>query len=435
MPKTAEKKIEFSDKFEPLFRLLDPNFHPEVDTVIMTGGRYSSKSFVTAIFSIIALVDYGWNILYTRYTSLSIVDSIKPEVSDKVDLLGKGQYINDTSTHIESGKNRIAFKGIKTGSKQQTANLKALSGFNMFVVDEAEELPDLDTFKKVFYSIRSNKLRNLNILILNPTTRNHWIYKEFFEDRQVPTGFNGIKENVLYTHTSYKDMDAEHVPNNILADYEKLKEKNPKKYDNIVEGGWITEPEGVLLPYGQLNFIDTSTITPQQIEYAFAIGDPANTGGDNYSMIFCWVIQIEGKIQVVVRDVIYSKDGIEALTDTILMKLKAEGIEECYLEVNGVGLASYLSVKPKIENHTKLKPLTTTENKEVKILSNYEFIKEYFCFAKEKAKDKQYAKFMEHLSEYSKEDDKANKHKMDAIDNASMASKIIKVKYKKLLFG
>src|SRR5690606_8449935 len=327
MPKTAERKIEFSDKFEPLFRLLDPTFHPEVDTVIMTGGRYSSKSFVTAIFSIIALVDYGWNILYTRYTSLSIVDSIKPEVSDKVDLLGKGQYINDTSTHIECGKNRIAFKGIKTGSKQQTANLKALSGFSMFVVDEAEELPDLDTFKKVFYSIRSNKLRNLNILILNPTTRNHWIYKEFFEDRQVQAGFNGINENVLYTHTSYKDMDIAYVPNNILADYEKLKEKNPKKYNNIVEGGWITEPDGVLLPYGQLNFIDTSAITPQQVEYAFAIGDPANTGGDNYSMLFCWVIIHEGKLQVVVRDVIYSKDGIEALTDTILMKLKAEGIE------------------------------------------------------------------------------------------------------------
>ena len=435
MPKTAERKIEFSDKFEPLFRLLDPTFHPEVDTVIMTGGRYSSKSFVTAIFSIIALVDYGWNILYTRYTSLSIVDSIKPEVSDKVDLLGKGQYINDTSTHIESGGNRIAFKGIKTGSKQQTANLKALSGFNMFCVDEAEELPDLDTFKKVFYSIRSNQLRNLNILILNPTTRNHWIYKEFFEDREVPPGFNGIHQNVLYTHTSYRDMDVKHVPANILADYEKLKEKNPKKYNNIVEGGWITEPDGVLLPYGQLNFIDTSTITPQQVEYAFAIGDPANTGGDNYSMMFCWVIMHDGKLQVVVRDVIYSKNGIEALTDTILMKLKAEGIEDCYLEINGVGLASYLSIKPKIENHTKLKPFPTTENKEIKILSNYEFIKEYFSFAKERLKEPQYAKFMEHLSEYSKEDDKANKHKIDAIDNASMASKVIKLKYKKLLFG
>lgn len=435
MPQTTEKKIEFSDKFEPLFRLLDPNFHPEVDTVIMTGGRYSSKSFVTAIFSIIALVDYFWNILYTRYTSLSIVDSIKPEVSDKVELLGKGAYINDTSTHIESGKNRIAFKGIKTGSKQQTANLKALSGFNMFVVDEAEELPDLDTFKKVFYSIRSNKLRNLNILILNPTTRNHWIYKEFFEDREVPTGFNGIHQNVLYTHTSYKDMDVSHVPANILADYEKLKEKNPKKYNNIVEGGWITEPDGVLLPYGQLNFINTSNIDPQNILFSFAVGDPANTGGDNYSMMFCHVLQAEDKIQVVVMDVIYSKDGIEALTDTILLKLKAYGIEECYLEVNGVGLASYLSVKPKIENHTKLKPFTTSVNKEIKILSNYEFIKEYFSFANERLKDPQYSKFMEHISEYSKEDDKANKHKMDAIDNASEVSRVIKAKYKKLLFG
>lgn len=433
MPKTKERKIEFSEKFEPLFRLLDPNFHPKVDTVIMTGGRYSSKSFVTSIFSIIALVDYGWNILYTRYTSLSIVDSIKPEVSDKVELLGKGQYINDTSTHIECGNNRIAFKGIKTGSKQQTANLKALSGFNMFVVDEAEELPDLDTFKKVFYSIRSTKLRNLNILILNPTTKNHWIYKEFFEEREVPTGFNGVHQNVLYTHTSYKDMDISHVPTNILADYDKLREKNPKKYDNIVDGGWITEPEGVLLPAGQLNYVDTSTIMPHQIEFSFSIGDPANTGGDNYSMMFCWAIIVGTRLQIVVADVVYSKDGIEALTDTILEKLKKYGIEETYLELNGVGLASYLLLKGKIENHTKLKGFQTSDNKEVKILSNYEFIKEYFCFANEKLKEKHYALFMEHLTEYLKDGD--NKHRIDAIDNASMAAKIVKVKYKKLLFG
>ena len=35
-------------------------------------------------------------------------------------------------------------------------------------VDEAEEIPDYETFKKVFYSIRSEQKRNLTILILVP---------------------------------------------------------------------------------------------------------------------------------------------------------------------------------------------------------------------------------------------------------------------------
>src|SRR6056297_2485443 len=118
-------------KFQPLFDLLDGN-NPEVDTVILTGGRYSLKSYTVAIWSLIALINYKYSVLYTRYTNLSIIDSVKPEVSDKISLIKAEDKVEDTNTHITSGENRIAFKGIKTGSKQQTANLKSLSGFNTF---------------------------------------------------------------------------------------------------------------------------------------------------------------------------------------------------------------------------------------------------------------------------------------------------------------
>ena len=428
-------EIEFSYKFQPLFELLDPTQKPNVDTVIMTGGRFSSKSYVASIFSIIALTDYQWDILYTRYTSLSIVDSIKPEVSDKLELMGKQYLVSDTKTHIECGKNRIAFKGIKTGSQQQTANLKSLSGFNCFCVDEAEELPDLKTFKKVFYSIRSATRRNLTILILNPATKNHWIYKEFFEGRDVQAGWNGTKGNVTYIHTSYKDVNRKFIPDNIIADYERLEEDNPKEYDNIVGGGWITEPEGVLLPISKLKLIDPETIKPEFVEFAFAVGDPANTGGDNYAMMFIKVLMLEGKLQLFVADVIYSNIGIEALSDPILERLAENSIEQTFLEINGVGLASYLLLKSKIGNHTEIKGFQTTENKEVKILSNYEFIQKYFTFRSDYKQLPQYAKFMEHLSEYMKDDTTGNKHRMDAIDCASMAAKLAKAKYKTLLYG
>ena len=98
-------------------------------------------------------MQHFWNVLYTRFTNVSIIDSIIPEVDDKIELLNYQNYVNSTNTHIESNGNRIAFKGIKTGSKQQTANLKSLFGFNCFVVDEAEELPDYETYEKVFLSI------------------------------------------------------------------------------------------------------------------------------------------------------------------------------------------------------------------------------------------------------------------------------------------
>ena len=122
---------------------MDKNYNPDIDTVIMTGGRYSLKSSTVSIFSLLAMVQYGWNVLYTRYTNMSITDSVKPEVSDKIDALGYQDIITDTQNHIECNGNRISFKGIKTGSSVQTANLKSLSGFNCFIVDEAEEIPDL----------------------------------------------------------------------------------------------------------------------------------------------------------------------------------------------------------------------------------------------------------------------------------------------------
>jgi phage terminase large subunit len=231
-------EIVFSEKYFPLFELLEGK-HPEVDTVILSGGRGSAKSFLTSVFSLTALTDYQWDILYTRFTNVSISDSIKSEVDAKIDLLNLGSRVFSTATHIQNYQgNRIAFKGIKTGSKQQTANLKSLEGFNCFVVDEAEELPDYETYEKVFLSIRSGEKRNLTILILNPPSIHHWIYRHFFEGYNVDGGSNAIKDNVMYIHTSYLDVPRNYLAANIVSYYERLKESDEKKYNHIVMGKW-----------------------------------------------------------------------------------------------------------------------------------------------------------------------------------------------------
>lgn len=236
--------IKFSKKYQPLFKLLEKDNYKEVDIVILTGGRSSAKSFGVACLSLLGLVMKGWNVLYTRFTNASITDSIKPEVDDKIELLGYENTVTSTNTHIEHKGNRIAFKGIKTGSKQQTANLKSLSGFNLFVVDEAEELPDYETFEKVFLSIRSKEKRNITILLLNPTSIQHWIYRKFYDDRNVPAGHNGIVGNVMYIHTSYLDVPKEYLAENIVKYYEMLKEDDEKKYNQVVLGGWVENIEG-----------------------------------------------------------------------------------------------------------------------------------------------------------------------------------------------
>ena len=234
--------ISFSPKYKPLFKLLNGDY-PEVDTVIITGGRGSAKSFVVAVLTLIGLVEYGWNVLYTRFTNISITDSIKPEVDDKIKRLGYDGIVESTNNEIRHNGNRIAFKGIKTGSQQQTANLKSLSGFNVFVVDEAEEMPDLETFEKVYLSIRSNTKQNITILVLNPATIHQWIYRHFFEGMDVEGGANTVKDNVMYIHTTYKDVKPEHLAPNVVEHYQKMEKNDPKRYNQVVAGGWVSEVE------------------------------------------------------------------------------------------------------------------------------------------------------------------------------------------------
>lgn len=432
-------EVDLSYKFQPLFEILEGKY-PQVDTVIMTGGRYSLKSHTVAILSLTALVNYGWNTLYTRFTNMSISDSIKPEVSGKIDMLGYTNIVKDTETQIEYNGARISFKGIKTGSKQQTANLKSLSGFNMFVNDEAEELPDYETFKKIYYSIRSTDKQNVSILILNPTDESHWIHEQYFEKKGVENGSNCVKDNVMYIHTSYLDADFKKMPENILAEYERLKNDDPIEYENIVLGGWKREREGVLIPMGCLKFADVSLIDYKSFNYMFSVADPADHGGDKYACPFMGVriepIERNGHkytdVYVYVLGVLCNNDGIVANTQNILHYRKQYTAEHIFIEKNGLGLASYIELA-KYMNGEVLKPFTSNENKEHRILGEYEFIRTHFVFDSKWKDNPQYRQFMLDLTSYNRDGD--NKHKKDAIDVLSTASNVVKIKYRSIIFG
>lgn len=258
--------LEISEKYEPMFRWLNGDF-PQVDTIIITGGRYSQKSFATGLFSCLAAKDYNHRILYTRYTLTSAEDSIIPEFSEKVDLLGAHSDFEITRDRIRGIRNdsKIVFKGIKTSAGNQTASLKSLKNFSIFLLEEAEEMPNFDDWDKVKKSIRALDVQNLSILVLNPTTSTHWIFEEFFEGRNVLEGFNGVNGNVMYINTSYLDMDRKYIPDSIYEDFEDKRKayeewiklpidlqdnsplkKKAKYYKHVVMGGWLPKAEGVI---------------------------------------------------------------------------------------------------------------------------------------------------------------------------------------------
>ena len=189
----------------------------------------------------------GIRILFTRYTMTSAHLSIIPEFLEKIGLLGFENIFSVNKAEVLNLGNQsdILFRGIKTSAGNQTASLKSLQGISNWVLDEAEELVDEDIFDTIDLSIREKDIQNRIILILNPVTKEHWIYDRFFESKGVEAGFNGFKDNVCYIHSTYLDNE-ENLSQSFLERIKTIKHTNFKKYTHKIMGGWLERAEGVV---------------------------------------------------------------------------------------------------------------------------------------------------------------------------------------------
>lgn len=245
--------ITLNKKYEPLF-INDTRYF------IITGGRGSSKSFGVGTFTNLLSFEPNHKILFTRQTMTSAHLSIIPEFQEKIDLmeLNSAFEVNKTEIVNKISKSEIIFRGIKTSSGDQTANLKSLQGITTWILDEAEELTDELQFDKINLSIRQKGKQNRVILILNPATKEHWIYKRFFEERGIQEGFNGINEDVTYIHTTYLD-NVENLDESFLNEVKRIEQTNPQKYKHQILGGWLNKAEGVIFSNWRIDeFKDTN---------------------------------------------------------------------------------------------------------------------------------------------------------------------------------
>lgn len=214
---------------------------------VVTGGRGSGKSFAVGSFLALLTMEQGHKILFTRYTMSSASTSIIPEFIEKIELYGIAQHFRITKDEIlnMSTGSSIIFKGIKTSAGNQTAALKSLQGITTFVLDEAEELINEDDFDKIDQSVRAKNKPNRIILILNPTTKEHWIYQRFYAAKAVNGGWNGWKDNVTYIHTTFKD-NMDHLSESFLLQIDEIRRRRPDKYNHQIMGGWLDKADGVV---------------------------------------------------------------------------------------------------------------------------------------------------------------------------------------------
>lgn len=232
--------IEINKKYSPITSSDSRYF-------IVTGGRGSGKSFSVNLLLVLLTYEAGHTILFTRFTLASAYISIIPEFIDKIETLNIEDDFHITKDEIINKRSgsKILFKGIKTSSGDQTANLKSLTNVSTWVMDEAEELVDESIFDKIDLSVRNLKQQNRVILILNPVTKEHWIYSRFFEDKAIMGGTNTTKDNITYIHTTYLD-NIDNLSESYLNQIETIKSRRPDKYKHQMLGGWLAKAEGVI---------------------------------------------------------------------------------------------------------------------------------------------------------------------------------------------
>ena len=308
--------ITFSEVYQPLFDLLEARnvvssksftvlYNEEeqkywlelskVDTVLLSGGRDSGKSFALSCFNPIASRDYNHRILYTRQTMSSTDNSITEALENRIQALGMGQdfEVGNKIYSVKDNIGKISITGQKTSVGTQTAKLKSLEDFSIFETDEGEELESYDNWKKVKRSMRAKDVQTLSIIVFNPPTTAHWLYTEFYEG--IPEGFCGVKNNILYIHSTYLDNGKENMTESNWREYEELridyelynstpeKEKdflpnkvikNYKEYKYKILGGFKNKAEGVVIENwttGEFNPDDLQTYFGQ--DYGFS-NDP-----------------------------------------------------------------------------------------------------------------------------------------------------------------
>ena len=317
---------------------------------IVSGGRGSGKSFSVNALLVMLTYEQGHTILFTRYTLTSAYISIIPEFINKLELFGNIQDFHITKDEILNKKtgSKIIFRGIKTSSGDQTANLKSLQGITTWVVDEAEELTDEHKFDTIDLSVRQQGKQNKVILILNPTTKEHFIYRRFFEDRGVQEGSNITKENTTYIHTTYLD-NIDNLSKSYIEQIAQMRERRPEKYKQQMLGAWLQKAEGVIFNNWSIGEFKRYSVSVFGQDYGFA-ADPStlvevniNTSTKTIYLKECFYLPRLTTSQIAELNLKHAKNGLivgDSAEPRLLNELKAKG---CSIKpsIKGQGSVTY----------------------------------------------------------------------------------------------
>jgi PBSX family phage terminase large subunit len=226
------------------------------------------------------------NALYLRKYATNIESSVIPQFLSQVQCLHLNFDIKKNSIENQHGK-KLYFMGIESSQTTADSKLKSIPNLERVLIEEATEITE-DEYTKLNLSIRDKDSFPKIILTFNPSVREHWIYKKFYEQRGVDYDFVGVKDGVLYIHTTFLD-NIDNLDESFLREAETCKKYDPVKYARDFEGKWLDSDSKALLTKELLDLSISKDDLTNFDKVVVAI-DPAvsvNSNSDNTGIAVC----------------------------------------------------------------------------------------------------------------------------------------------------
>lgn len=234
-------QVRLSDCIAPVYRDMHRALrHDQYDEYMISGGRGSAKSTVTALEMVMGLLrDPNANAMCIRRVGNTIKDSVYTQIQIAIDMLLLTNYFDTRVSPHEyiyrpTGQ-RIMFRG--ADKPERLKSIKPPKGYFKYLwFEETSEYDGMDDVRSIKASILrgSGSARCVAFYTYNPPrSAKCWVNNERMKMR------NGR----MNLHTTYKDLPSHWLGDSFLAEIEAVRATNDRAYRNTYLGE-ITGTEG-----------------------------------------------------------------------------------------------------------------------------------------------------------------------------------------------
>lgn len=227
--------------------LYAPLFTTKARYIHLWGGRGRGGSYTASAYflHLITCPEY-FRGYFMREIFSDVRESLWRDFKDRIeeseDLDERNFDLNESqmSAVYPATGNLIMSKGFKKSAGNRTAKLKSLAGATHVIIEEAEEIAE-DDFRQLDDTLRSVKSDIQIIMIFNPPSKSHWIWKRWYTLIDAPghvgyfQAFPRKSPDLLSIFSTYQDNIA-NINESSSRQWESYRHSLPDHYFTIIKG-------------------------------------------------------------------------------------------------------------------------------------------------------------------------------------------------------